>query len=231
MENRDAFLSTLARRLGREPRQTPPPLPPLDNDPARIRLTELTPQQRCDAFIDYAGNVMQAHCELTPQAEVAQAAARLCQRYGGAPVLVSGDARLAELGVTGHLRQAYQAQCWEPTAGEENLRLAAQARIGVVYAEYGLTESGGVVLFSTPQQGRAITLLPESTLFIVRKSCLLPRVAQLAQHLRQRARQGEALPSCINLIAGPSSTADIELIKVVGVHGPLNAAYLIIDDC
>ncbi|MBI0528423.1 lactate utilization protein C, partial [Dickeya dianthicola] len=35
MENRDAFLSNLARRLGREPRQTPPPLPPLENDPAR----------------------------------------------------------------------------------------------------------------------------------------------------------------------------------------------------
>ncbi|QDX30553.1 LutC/YkgG family protein [Dickeya poaceiphila] len=231
MENRDVFLSTLARRLGREPRQTPPPMPPMENNPAQIRLTELTPQQRCDAFIDYASNVMLAHCERTPLAEVAQAAGRLCQRYGGAPVLVSGDARLAELGVTDYLQQHHQAQCWDPAAGENNLKLAAQAHIGVVYADYGLTESGGVVLFSTPQQGRGLSLLPESTLFIVRKSCLLPRVAQLAQHLRQRAQQGETLPSCINLIAGPSSTADIELIKVVGVHGPLNAAYLIIEDC
>ncbi|MEI7376441.1 LutC/YkgG family protein [Dickeya chrysanthemi] len=231
MENRDAFLSTLAHRLGRDPRQTPPPLPPLENNPAGTRLTELTPQQRCDAFIDYAGNVMLAHCELTPPNDVAQAAGRLCRRYGGAPVLVSGDARLAELGVTGFLQQEYQARCWDPAAGEDNLTQAAQARIGVVYADYGLTESGGVVLFSTPQQGRGLSLLPESTLFIVRKSCLLPRVAQLAQHLRRRVQQGEPLPSCINLIAGPSSTADIELIKVVGVHGPLNAAYLIIEDC
>ncbi|AUQ24855.1 LutC/YkgG family protein [Dickeya zeae] len=231
MENRDAFLSNLARRLGREPRQTPLPLPPLDNNPAPTRLTDLTAQQRCDAFIDYASNVMQAHCEVTPLNQVAEAAGKLCQHYGGAPVLISGDERLVELGVTDYLQQHYQAQCWDPAAGEDNLKLATQVRIGVVYADYGLTESGGVVLFSTPQQGRGLSLLPESTLFVVRKSCLLPRVAQLAQHLRQRAQRGEPLPSCINLIAGPSSTADIELIKVVGVHGPLNAAYLIIEDC
>ncbi|MEH2921634.1 lactate utilization protein C [Samsonia erythrinae] len=231
MENRDAFLHKLAQRLGREPRQTPHPLPPVKNHPAINRRAGLTPQQSCDDFIAYATHVMQAHCELTPLATVAQAAERLCQRYCGSPLLISGDARLKEIGVTDHLQHAFQTQCWDPKAGDENLRVAKDANIGVVYAEYGLSETGGVVVFSTPQQGRAISLLPTSTLFILHKSRLLPSVAQLAQRLRQRVQSGEALPSCINLIAGPSSTADIELIKVVGVHGPLNAVYLIIEDC
>ena len=72
---------------------------------------------------------------------------------------------------------------------------------------------------------------PEYSLFILRKSTILPRVAQLAEKLHQKAQAGERMPSCINIISGPSSTADIELIKVVGVHGPVKAVYLIIEDC
>lgn len=52
-----------------------------------------------------------------------------------------------------------------------------------------------------------------------------------ADQLHQKAQAGERMPSCINIISGPSSTADIELIKVVGVHGPVKAVYLIIEDC
>ncbi|WP_317853421.1 LutC/YkgG family protein [Escherichia fergusonii] len=76
-----------------------------------------------------------------------------------------------------------------------------------------------------------LSLLPESSIFVLRKSSILPRVAQLAEKLHQKAQAGERMPSCINIISGPSSTADIELIKVVGVHGPVKAVYLIIEDC
>ncbi|HDS1118199.1 TPA: lactate utilization protein C, partial [Pluralibacter gergoviae] len=132
--------------------------------------------------------------------------------------------------ITARLRDACGAAVWDPARGEENLALAARAKIGVTFAEYGLTESGGVVLFSGPERGRALSLLPETSLFVLKKSTILPRVAQLASRLHQMAQAGERMPSCINLIGGPSSTADIELIKVIGVHGPVNAACLIVED-
>ena len=73
--------------------------------------------------------------------------------------------------------------------------------MGVVYAEYGLTESGGVVLFSAAERGRSLSLLPEYSLFILRKSTILPRVAQLAEKLHQKAQAGERMPALTSLAA------------------------------
>ncbi|MDN2484622.1 lactate utilization protein C [Kosakonia sacchari] len=231
MDNRMAFLTTISQALGREIRYQPEQAMPPVNNYAQTRLTGLSPQQRCDEFIHVASTVMLAHCELTREEKAGEAVLNLCEKYGGQPIVISGDARLKELGITHRLEEVYDAFIWDPAKGEENIRKAEQAKIGVVYAEYGLTESGGVVLFSVPERGRALSLLPASSIFVLRKSNILPRVSQLAQTLHQKALAGERMPSCINLIGGPSSTADIELIKVVGVHGPVNAAYLIIEDC
>ncbi|MDU4352350.1 lactate utilization protein C [Phytobacter diazotrophicus] len=231
MENRDAFMLNIARQLGREPRRIPQPLPTTHAAPLRSRYAEKIAQQPCDSFMAFAAQVMQAHCERASLTTLPQVAERLCKHYGGGPVLISGDARLVNAGITAHLQKTFPTHCWASPGREDNLRNAAAANIGVVFAEYGLCETGGVVLFSSPLQGRAISLLPPTTLFVIYKSRLLAGVTQLAEILRQRLQSGETLPSCINLIAGPSSTADIELIKVVGVHGPLNAVYLIIEDC
>ena len=168
MDNRGEFLNNVAQALGRplrlEPQAEDAPL----NNYANERLTQLNQQQRCDAFIQFASDVMLTRCELTSEAKAAEAAIRLCKELGDQSVVISGDTRLEELGISERL---------------------------------------------------------------LRKSTILPRVAQLAEKLHQKAQAGERMPSCINIISGPSSTADIELIKVVGVHGPVKAVYLIIEDC
>ncbi|QCR35202.1 lactate utilization protein C [Nissabacter sp. SGAir0207] len=230
-QNRSDFLAEIARQLGRAPRRQPEtPAPPVSSF-ATSRLTSLTQEERCAAFVAYARETLKVNCQRVAEDQAVSAVLALCEEYGRAPVIVSGDTRLAALGITQALQQQLGAAVWQPEAGAENLRLAEQAVVGVVYAEAGLTESGSVVLFSAPERGRAVSLLPTASVFVLRKSTILPRVAQLAEQLHQRALRGERMPSCINLIAGPSSTADIELIKVVGVHGPVHAAYLIIEDC
>ncbi|OSN07563.1 lactate utilization protein B/C [Lonsdalea britannica] len=241
--NRDTFLAQIAQQLGRPVRHQPAAVPPPVCRYEKTRLADFSLQQRCDAFVKLAQETLKVTCRLTSEQHAAQAARELCQHYidnreqqraqheGQPPVVISGDARLQALGITTALQDGFAAQEWDATQGEENIHAAEQADVGVVFAEYGLTESGGVVLFSAPERPRSLSLLPPSSIFVVRKSTLLPRVAQLAERLHQMAQAGERMPSCINLIGGPSSTADIELSKVIGVHGPVNAAYLIIEDC
>ncbi len=78
--------------------------------------------------------------------------------------MISGDTRLEELGISERLQQECNAVVWDPAKGIENISQAEQAIVGVVYAEYGLTESGGVVL-SAAGRGRSLSLLPESSLY------------------------------------------------------------------
>ncbi|HGO5856129.1 TPA: lactate utilization protein C [Mannheimia haemolytica] len=230
LQNRENFLNKLAQRMGRPRQNVPEPMPVLENNHAITRLTDRSQPQLCQEFIDFA-RVMMANVVEAKEADLPQAIIDICEKYGGASVIVNNDQRLKDLGITAAIQAKYQdSYVWDFNQAETNFEKARNANIGVVYGEYGLAESGGIVLFSDKEFGRSVSLLPEKSVVVLRKSTVLPRVAQLAQILHEKAQQGERMPSCVNIISGPSATADIELIKVVGVHGPVNKIYLVIDD-
>lgn len=158
MENREQFLVAIARKLGRPLRQTPEAMPEPVSTLATTRLTELTVDQRCDAFIKFASEVMLAECVLVSPDEAASKALDICGKFGYGPVIISNDQRLVDTGIAPLLQKEMGAVLWDPEKGEENIHIAEKAKTGVVFAEYGLTESGGVVLFSAPKRGRSVSL-------------------------------------------------------------------------
>lgn len=228
MTDRIAFLSHLASQLGRPLRTLPTARPEPVHRLPETRLTGMTENELLSLFLIRSEQAGSRNC-VTTAGQLSGVVAKLCQEYG-APVVLADMSGSGLPDFRSILLPRQHITFQYPPDGKKNTRNARNARTGIVYAEYGLAESGSVVLFSSPRQGRSLSLLPDTTLFIIRKSALIPSVAQLAARLDGMVELGLVLPTCINIISGPSCTSDIELIKVIGVHGPANSVCVVIDD-
>jgi L-lactate dehydrogenase complex protein LldG len=92
----------------------------------------------------------------------------------------------------------------------------ANAACGITSADYALAETGSLVMLSSAQEARMISLLPPVHIALVARDRLLSGLDELLTILPRPAEQ----TSSMVLITGPSRTADIEQILVRGVHGP-----------
>ena len=94
---------------------------------------------------------------------------------------------------------------------------AGEAQFGLSEADWAVAETGSVVVKSSPDVRRGYSLLPAAVGFLVSDRCIR---ATLGDVLREVDALEQPLPSCVSFISGPSNTADIASIHVVGVHGP-----------
>jgi L-lactate dehydrogenase complex protein LldG len=78
----------------------------------------------------------------------------------------------------------------------------------------GVADSGTIVLHHSATEGRrVITLLPDWYLCVVRAS-------QIVETLPEYFDRCKEPPALVTWISGPSATADIEMTRIKGVHGP-----------
>lgn len=234
IHNRDKFLDGLAEKLGRPRiREDVPHFEPLNN---------LSQTQLADKTQDELLAILTAKCEtlladvvLTAPDDLRETLLKVTNAYGNQTVMISDDERFAANGLAdlaaGEWPEATVTK-WLPgdEHRETNITNASNANIGIVFGDYLLAESGSVAVETTPGQGRALHFLPVHYIAITPKSQLVPRITQAAKEYNRRIVAGERVGSVINIISGPSNSADIESILVVGVHGPLKVTYIIIED-
>jgi L-lactate dehydrogenase complex protein LldG len=86
-----------------------------------------------------------------------------------------------------------------------------------------VAETGTVVLQNVAAQGRrAVTLVPDYHLCLVRVEDVVETVPEAMERLRETAELATTF------ISGPSATADIEMTRIKGVHGPRYLDVLLI---
>ena len=104
------------------------------------------------------------------------------------------------------------------------------ADIGISGANVVAADTGAIFLISNEGNIRNSTNLPPKHIAITGIEKIMPTIKDaFLQALVQAGYGGLYPPTYLSLIAGPSSTADIEFDRVVGVHGP-KALHLILYD-
>lgn len=200
---RDYILHRVRTALGRSAGQ-----PPAQTPEARINIPEVDLETRIRTFFScietLAGKTYRA-------ATLGDARAYVARLVGGKTAVASNSALLAECGITG-IPGVFTGFRTEPELREA----CSTADFGITGADYALADTGSLVMLSSAQEARMVSLLPPVHIAIVDKSKLLSGLDELFTILPEPAES----TSSMVLITGPSRTADIEQFLIRGVHGP-----------
>ena len=90
-------------------------------------------------------------------------------------------------------------------------------RVAVSRAFCAIAETGSVVLLSGPENPTTLNFLPDHHLVVVDAGDLVMHIEDAWSRLRLAAA---GMPRAVNLVTGPSRTADVEQTIQLGAHGP-----------
>jgi L-lactate dehydrogenase complex protein LldG len=158
--------------------------------------------------------------ETIPDAAAVPTAIAAFLRGHNLPMAVKrgGDPRLAAL----------------PWERERNLTVSVGPSDGkdlaaVSHAFVAVAESGTLMLVSGADNPTTLNFLPDTHLVVVDAKDVVGDYETLWRRLREKFGNG-AMPRTVNLITGPSRSADIEQTLILGAHGPRRLHVLVVGE-
>src|SRR5262249_14739931 len=189
--------------------------PPLGPVPAR---GQLVPQARLELFIAMA---KEAACTVTRVADRAAVPAAVTEYLARenlpAELRVAPDPAVASLPWS-------TRPLLEITAGRSD----GSDDVSLTPAFAGIAETGTLMLTSGPEQPTTLNFLPETHIVMLRADQLVGGMEEAWGRLREHFGRG-VMPRTVNLITGPSRSADIEQTLQMGAHGPRRLHIILID--
>jgi len=222
MSSRDAILGRIRRSLGASGTDATRLAAvrhrlnetPVNVVPARGQLPDA---ERVELFARKAREIFATVTRLDSYDEVPTAVAEYLRDRNLPQAIRRGkDPRLAGLPWE---REAQLAVTIGPSAGQD---LA-----GLSHADTGVAETGTVVLTSGPNNPTTINFLPDHHIVVVDASTVKGDYEAVWADLRKRFGAG-VMPRTVNLVTGPSRSADIEETLLLGAHGPRSLHILVV---
>jgi L-lactate dehydrogenase complex protein LldG len=134
-------------------------------------------------------------------------------------------------------RKWHKIYCWEPALQQiltqyeypffETDKDFDQAQVGFTLCEALIARNGSILLSNGNMAGRRLSIYPPVHIVLAYTSQLVPDLKDGFKLLKQK--YGNALPSMISNVTGPSRTADIEKTLVLGAHGPKELFVFLLD--
>ena len=115
----------------------------------------------------------------------------------------------------------------EPSLAIEPGRAEPADEVGLTHAVAGVAETGTLVLASGPDNPVTVTFLPETSIIVLRAGDLVGPYEAAFDKVRGHLGRG-TMPRTLNLVSGPSRTADVGGRLVTGAHGPRRLCVVVV---
>ncbi|WP_239614515.1 LutC/YkgG family protein [Cohnella mopanensis] len=211
-----SFINGISAKL-RRPMVTEPPRHPYRGSPDFWNAYEWDEQERIDKFTENFQSVG-GHVErLSSMDEVRSFIADKAKEMSAKYVIRQNQPELEALHLESELPEA-SISVWNTDPDQHWKARSAEADIGVVLVDHAAAYTSSMVVLSSKDKGRSVSLLPTVLIAIIPLDRLKTRMGEVMVHFDEGGR--ESLPAGIHFISGPSRSSDIENDLTIGVHGP-----------
>ena len=236
MTGRDAFLATIRHALGRAPGDAPPDDAALLPDAGALAERAAAILGDCrkrsaELLAALEESAARAGCvvrRVESPSEAGRYAASVAADHGARGVVRTAHPVLDEIELAAAMKgrgielfgpDGGSADHTGPAGRQELRERTLEAAVGVTGVDYAVAETGSAVIVARPGVARLASLLPPVHVAVVTSGQVLPGLDELFV-LRRRDLLRHPGRDYMNVISGPSRSADIEYTLVTGVHGP-----------
>lgn len=103
-----------------------------------------------------------------------------------------------------------------------------KADAGITLCESLVARNGSILISNASPAGRRLSIYPHMHIVVAYTSQIVGDIKDGLERMKEK--YPGKLPSMINLITGPSRTADIEKTLVLGAHGPRDLYVFLLDN-